>query len=56
MSHLKPNPSPPSATAPVTWGHAVDSSANVVVSGNSSAIAVLHCLRKSMAARFSRPP
>ena len=56
MSHLYVKPSPPWAVAPVTIGHAVDSSAIVTASGNSSATASLSCCRKSIASRFSRPP
>ena len=56
MSHLNVKPSPPWAVAPVTIGHAVDSSATVMVSGNSSPTASLSCLRNAVASRFSRPP
>ena len=56
MSHLYPNPRPPWSVAPVTIGHAVDSSANVATSGNSSSIASFSWRRKSIASRFSRPP
>ena len=56
MSHLYAKPSPPWAVGPVTIGHAVDSSANVATSGNSSSMASLSWRRNSIASRFSRPP
>ncbi len=54
--HFMSNPSPPSAGAWVTFGHAVDSSAKISASGTAVCTCSFKRRRNAIASRFSRPP
>src|SRR5665647_499730 len=55
MFHFRPNPRPPASVRAVTPGHAVDSSAIIMIPGvRRYAVALASC-RNAMASRFSRP-
>jgi len=56
MSHLNVKPRPPVSASRVTPGHAVDSSATVIVPGCSRAIAVFKRWSSSTASKYSLPP
>ena len=50
--HFRLNPSPSSSGFPVTFGHAVDSSAIIIVPGFLPSTTELRCLKNSIASRF----